>query len=143
MHAGTGQVHVRPFLDLNRSEDAMKLPAIADEVHSLALDLGGTVSAQEGTGLARTPWVARQYGPLYPVLRELKAIFDPHQLFNPGKIISADAALKPEWSLRLRSVTRLPCLRRRICRQATARPRKRGRSRLRCFVGMLRSFGRK
>ena len=100
MHAGTGQVHVRPFLDLNRSEDAMKLPAIADEVHSLALDLGGTVSAQEGTGLARTPWVARQYGPLYPVLRELKAIFDPHQLFNPGKIISADAALKPEWSLR-------------------------------------------
>ena len=100
VYAGTGQVHVRPFLDLNRSEDATKLWAIADEVHSLALDLGGTVSAQQGTGLARTPWVARQYGPLYSVLRELKAIFDPHQLFNPGKIISVDSALKPEWPLR-------------------------------------------
>ena len=109
VYAGTGQVHVRPFLDLNRSEDATKLWAIADEVHSLALDLGGTVSAQQGTGLARTPWVARQYGPLFPVLRELKAIFDPHQLFNPGKIISVDSALKPEWPLR-RALVDAPAL---------------------------------
>jgi FAD/FMN-containing dehydrogenase/Fe-S oxidoreductase len=100
VHVGTGQVNTRPFLDLDRSEDAAKLPAIADEVHSLALDLGGTVSAQHGTGLARTPWVARQYGPLYPVLRDLKTIFDPHEILNPGKIIAKDSALKPDWTLR-------------------------------------------
>src|SRR5262249_36767333 len=74
IHAGTGQVHTRPFLDLQRSEDVSRLWAIADEIHGLALELGGTVSTQHGTGLARTPWVARQYGDLYPVFRELKAI---------------------------------------------------------------------
>src|SRR5262249_37391322 len=56
-------------------------------------------SSQHGTGLARTPWVARQYGPLYAVFRELKAIFDPHRLFNPGKIIGPDPGL-PAWPLR-------------------------------------------
>ena len=50
--------------------------ALADEIHTLALKLGGTISTQHGTGLARTPWVERQYGKLYPVFRELKATFD-------------------------------------------------------------------
>src|SRR5439155_8004214 len=66
VHAATGQVHARPFLDLRRPEDVGKLRSIAEEVHTLALELGGTVSSQHGVGIARTPWVARQYGPLYP-----------------------------------------------------------------------------
>jgi FAD/FMN-containing dehydrogenase/Fe-S oxidoreductase len=99
VHAGTGQVHTRPFLDLNRPDEVSRLWALAEAIHSLALDLGGTVSSQHGTGLARTPWVARQYGRLYPVLRELKTIFDPHQLFNPGKIIGPNPDL-PAWPLR-------------------------------------------
>ncbi len=99
VHAGTGQVHTRPFLDLQRPDEVSRLWAIAEEIHGLALELGGTVSTQHGTGLARTPWVARQYGPLYPVMRELKAIFDPHQLFNPGKIIGPSPGM-PAWPLR-------------------------------------------
>jgi FAD/FMN-containing dehydrogenase/Fe-S oxidoreductase len=99
VHAATGQVHTRPFLDLQQPGDVSKLAAIGEEVHSLALDLGGTVSTQHGTGLARTPWVARQYGPLYPVFRQLKAVFDPHGIFNPGKIVGPDPAL-PVWPLR-------------------------------------------
>lgn len=90
VHAGTGQVHTRPFLDLGRAEDVSRLMVIGEKVHALALDLGGTVSTQHGTGLARTPWVARQYGPLYPVFRQVKAIFDPKHLFNPGKIVDPD-----------------------------------------------------
>jgi Fe-S oxidoreductase len=107
IHAGTGQVHTRPFLDLHQPEDVSKLAAIAEEVHALALDLGGTVSTQHATGLARTPWVARQYGPLFPVFRQLKAIFDPHGIFNPGKIISTDPAL-PVWPLRKMRERQLP-----------------------------------
>lgn len=99
IHAGSGQVHTRPFLDLRNSADAARLWALAEEIHAAALALGGTVSTQHGTGLARTPWVARQYGPLYPVFEELKRIFDPHGLFNPGKIIGPDPAL-PAWPLR-------------------------------------------
>src|SRR5206468_2814483 len=100
IHAGTGQVHARPFLDLRRPEDVGKLHAIAEDVHALALELGGTVSSQHGVGIARTPWVARQYGALYPVLRQVKAIFDPRNLFNPGKIIALDNA-PTSWPLRL------------------------------------------
>ncbi len=99
VHAGAGQVHTRPFLDLDRKEDVAKLDVLAEQVHALALELGGTISTQHGTGLARTPWVARQYGRLYPVMREIKSIFDPHQIFNPGKIVAPDAA-RPIWPLR-------------------------------------------
>ena len=87
VHAATGQVHMRPFMDWQRPEDKARLWALADEVYDVVLELGGTISAQHGTGLARTPWVNRQVGPLAPVLRELKAIFDPGHLFNPGKIV--------------------------------------------------------
>jgi FAD/FMN-containing dehydrogenase/Fe-S oxidoreductase len=99
IHAGAGQVHTRPFLDLGRPDDVARLNAIAEAVHTLALDLGGTISSQHGTGLARTPWVARQYGPLFPVFRQLKAIFDPQDIFNPGKIVGPDPQL-PLWPLR-------------------------------------------
>ena len=37
--------------------------------------------------------MSRQYGPLYPVFRELKAIFDPRHLFNPGKIVGPRAGV--------------------------------------------------
>lgn len=99
VHAATGQVHTRPFLDPSDTAQAARLWAIAEEVHALALSLGGTVSTQHGTGLARTPWVARQYGPLYAVMRQLKTIFDPNGLLNPGKIIGPDPS-RPAWPLR-------------------------------------------
>jgi FAD/FMN-containing dehydrogenase/Fe-S oxidoreductase len=99
IHAATGQVHTRPFLDLGNPGDVARLRAIAEAVHGVALELGGTVSTQHGTGLARTPWVERQYGRLFPVFRELKAIFDPRHLFNPGKIVGHGSDL-PAWPLR-------------------------------------------
>jgi FAD/FMN-containing dehydrogenase/Fe-S oxidoreductase len=87
VHAGTGQVHTRPFLDLERPDDIAKLSAIAEEVHSMVLDLGGTISSQHAVGLARNRWVSRQHGRLFPAMRALKNIFDPNGIFNPGKII--------------------------------------------------------
>ncbi|HLN29430.1 MAG TPA: anaerobic glycerol-3-phosphate dehydrogenase subunit C [Gemmataceae bacterium] len=104
VHAGSGQVHTRPFLDLERSADVSLLWAIAEEIHGLALELGGTVSTQHGTGLARTPWVERQYGRLYPVFRELKTIFDPQGILNPGKIVGPDPGM-PAWPLRRNPVS--------------------------------------
>jgi FAD/FMN-containing dehydrogenase/Fe-S oxidoreductase len=106
IHAATGQVHMRPFIDWRGPEDGARLRALADEVYELALDLGGTISAQHGTGLARTPWVSRQVGPLFPVFRELKSIFDPRHLLNPGKIIGPLSGA-PLWPIR-RRVTSAP-----------------------------------
>ncbi|MSQ95171.1 MAG: FAD-binding oxidoreductase [Gemmataceae bacterium] len=93
VHAGAGQVHTRPFLDLQKPDDVSRLWAVAEKVHTLAIELGGTVSSQHGTGLARTPWVARQCGPLYPIFRQVKSIFDPKNIFNPGKIVDPDPTL--------------------------------------------------
>ncbi len=93
VHAGAGQVHTRPFIDLQQPEQVSKLWGLAEKIHSLALDMGGTVSSQHGTGLARGPWVARQTGAAYPVHRQVKAIFDPLNLFNPGKIVDPEADL--------------------------------------------------
>jgi FAD/FMN-containing dehydrogenase/Fe-S oxidoreductase len=99
IHAGTGQVHTRPFVDLRQPEQVAALWDIAEQIHSLAVELGGTISTQHGTGLARTPWVARQFGPLYPVLSQVKSIFDPRGVFNPGKIVE-DASSPVARSLR-------------------------------------------
>jgi FAD/FMN-containing dehydrogenase/Fe-S oxidoreductase len=99
IHCRTGQVQARPFADLGSAGDMTKLWNIAESVHQLAIDLGGTVSSQRGSGLARTQWVARQYGPLYEVFRELKTLFDPHGIFNPGKIIG-NASMKCRWPIR-------------------------------------------
>jgi FAD/FMN-containing dehydrogenase/Fe-S oxidoreductase len=99
VHVLTGQVHTRPFVDLDDPKGRSKLWPLAEAVHSQALALGGTVSTQHGTGLARTPWVEKQYGPLMPVFRELKRIFDPKGLLNPGKIVGPDPS-RPAWPLR-------------------------------------------
>ncbi len=101
IHASTGQIHARPFLDLDKPADVEKLWAIAEETYALAIDMGGTISTQHGTGIARTPWVEKQYGLLFPIFRELKNIFDPNGLFNPGKIIGLDPS-RPAWPLRKR-----------------------------------------
>jgi FAD/FMN-containing dehydrogenase len=89
IHAATGQVHMRPFMDTQLPGEPGRMWLLADEVYGLVLEFGGTITAQHGTGLARSPWVPRQAGPLYPVYRDLKALFDPRGLFNPGKIVGA------------------------------------------------------
>ena len=99
IHAAAGQVHMRPFVEWRGPEDAARLWTLADEVYDIVLDLGGTISAQNGTGLARTPWVSRQAGPLFSIFRELKSIFDPRHLLNPGKIVGLPSAA-PTWPLR-------------------------------------------
>lgn len=104
IHTLSGRVDMRPFLDPRNPRDTDRLWTLADEVYTLVLELGGTISAGRGTGLARMPWVGRQVGPLAPVLRELKAIFDPRYLFNPGKVV-AGPDLPVTWPLRRRGQT--------------------------------------
>ena len=99
VHAATGQVHIRPFLDLHRREDVARLWPLADALYTVVFAFGGTISTQHGTGLARTPWVNKQYQRLYPVFSRLKAIFDPRHLLNPGKIVGPAPGM-PAWPLR-------------------------------------------
>jgi FAD/FMN-containing dehydrogenase/Fe-S oxidoreductase len=87
-HAGHGQLHVRPFLKLGDPADVRKMQALAEDLYEEVLKAGGTISGEHGSGLSRTWFLRKQFGPLYDVFREVKRIFDPHNLLNPGKVIA-------------------------------------------------------
>jgi Fe-S oxidoreductase len=84
-------LHLRPFLDLSNSSDVRKMQDLASDLYHRVLEVGGTISGEHGEGLCRTWFVQRQHGPLYDVFREVKRIFDPFQVLNPGKLVGDDA----------------------------------------------------
>jgi FAD/FMN-containing dehydrogenase/Fe-S oxidoreductase len=87
-HAGHGQLHVRPFLNLADPADIRKMQALADDLYQEVFAVGGTISGEHGSGLSRTWYVRKQFGPLYDVFREVKRIFDPQNILNPGKVVA-------------------------------------------------------
>jgi anaerobic glycerol-3-phosphate dehydrogenase C subunit len=88
-HAGDGELHIRPYLDLGEQGDIDKMTQIANEVFALAWSLGGTVSGEHAVGLVRAAFLRKQYGDeFYNLLCGIKNIFDPAGLLNPGKIIN-------------------------------------------------------
>ena len=88
-HAGDGNMHLIIFLDLTREEEVTKMLALADEIYTLVLSLKGTISGEHGDGRLRTHYTRRQYPKLYGAFEEVKKIFDPENLFNPGSIVGA------------------------------------------------------
>ena len=92
-HAGAGALHTRPFLNLREAADVTRMEQVAAEVYALVLRLGGSISGEHGDGLVRTQFIKDQVGPLYDVFREVKALFDPHRILNPGKIVSDEPHL--------------------------------------------------
>jgi Fe-S oxidoreductase len=82
-----GTLHVRPILDMRR-DGAVKMRAIAEEAAALVRGYKGAFSGEHGDGLVRSEWVAWQFGPrLTRAFEEIKALFDPAGLMNPGKIV--------------------------------------------------------
>jgi len=102
-HAAQGQLHIRPLLDLAISDDVRAMESLAADLYEKVWALKGTISGEHGDGLSRTPFLARQYGPLTNVFRELKQIFDPQGLLNPGKKVPF-APTRMTQNLRLTSV---------------------------------------
>ena len=88
-HASVGVLHVRPLLDIHEVADRARMVRIAQETADLARSLGGVMSGEHGDGRARGPLLERFYGPeLMGAFREVKAIFDPRNLLNPGNIVA-------------------------------------------------------
>ena len=90
-HVGHGQLHIRPFLDLADPDHVRRMQHLARDLYAEVLDVGGLVSSEHADGLSRTWFLREQFGPLYAVFEQLKAIFDPLRLLNPGKIIDQSA----------------------------------------------------
>lgn len=87
-HASAGCLHVRPLLDLKTAHGVQQLAGLTEATLDLALRYGGVTSSEHGDGLARGSLNRRLFGPrLYQALCELKSIFDPQNLLNPGKVV--------------------------------------------------------
>ena len=89
-HASVGCLHVRPIINLKHAPEIEKLRAIAEAVSDLVLEFGGAMSAEHGDGLSRSCWNEKLFGStLYQAFRDVKAVFDPQGIMNPGKIVDA------------------------------------------------------
>jgi FAD/FMN-containing dehydrogenase/Fe-S oxidoreductase len=107
-HAGAGLLHVRPVVDLHSREDVAKFRHIAREVSALIQQFRGSIAAEHGVGIARTEFMPEVLGPdLMDLMTQIKTSFDPHNLFNPGKII-ADGRFEIDSDLRARLEPTLP-----------------------------------
>ncbi len=85
-HVDVGCLHVRPALDLRDPEDEARVRRITDAVVALVTRYGGLLWGEHGKGF-RSELVPHHFGPvLYPELQRIKALFDPRNQLNPGKI---------------------------------------------------------
>lgn len=92
-HAGDGNLHVNPILNLKEPEDIEKMKNISREALELVLSLQGTISGEHGDGISRAYFVKKQFGELYGVLKEIKKLFDPNGILNPDKVLTEDENL--------------------------------------------------
>ena len=89
-HASVGCLHVRPVVNMKTEAGVRQFEAIARASADLVLEYGGALSGEHGDGLVRSPFMEKMFGPvLYDAFREIKRTFDPHNIFNPGKIVDA------------------------------------------------------
>ncbi len=89
-HASVGCLHIRPVLNLKEGDDVARMRRITEEITDLVLEYGGALSGEHGDGMVRSEWNAKMFGPtLYQAFCQVKHLFDPHRLLNPGKVVDA------------------------------------------------------
>lgn len=89
-HAGAGELHLRPILNLKDKEDVVLFRKITEDVASLVKSYGGSMSGEHGDGRLRAEFIEQMIGTEnYQILKRIKTTFDPQNILNPGKIISA------------------------------------------------------
>ena len=87
-HASVGVLHIRPILNIKEAAGIRLLRHLQDRMSDMALEYGGAMSAEHGDGLARGEWIEKMFGPeLVKAFAEVKALFDPQHIMNPGKIV--------------------------------------------------------
>lgn len=89
-HASAGCLHVRPLVNTKAASEIAKLPAITDFSVELLRGYGGSFSSEHGDGRARSWLNEKFFGPdLYRLYQEVKQIFDPQNILNPGTVVNA------------------------------------------------------
>ena len=87
-HAGSGELHLRPIINLKTKEGHQQFRHIAEEIARLVKKFKGSLSGEHGDGRLRgefIPWMVGEEN--YQLMRELKSWWDPNGIFNPNKIV--------------------------------------------------------
>ena len=87
-HAGSGEIHLRPILNLKTEEGNQMFRTVASEIATLVKKYRGSLSGEHGDGRLRGEFIRQMVGEKnYALIREIKQTWDPHGIFNPGKIV--------------------------------------------------------
>jgi FAD/FMN-containing dehydrogenase/Fe-S oxidoreductase len=87
-HAGSGEIHLRPIINLKTKEGNQLFRTIAEEVATLVKKYNGSLSGEHGDGRLRGEFIKQMVGEKnYALLKQIKTIWDPNNIFNPNKIV--------------------------------------------------------
>lgn len=94
-HVGSGCMHIRPYIDLCKTDDLKLMQRMMEEISDLVLAHGGALSGEHGDGLIRSWLNEKMFGKtLYQAFVEIKTAFDPDNLMNPGKVVHGPPLLQ-------------------------------------------------
>ncbi len=88
-HFGDGNVHSAILIDPADEDEVRRADILADRLHKLALEVGGTVTGEHGTGAVRQPYMRLEHGDALDLMKRVKDALDPKGILNPGKIYEA------------------------------------------------------
>jgi len=87
-HAGSGEIHLRPIINLKTEEGNKLFRIIAEEIATLVKKYNGSLSGEHGDGRLRGEFIKQMVGEKnFALLKEIKKAWDPHNIFNPNKIV--------------------------------------------------------
>jgi glycolate oxidase len=88
-HIGDGNLHVNLLYDKKNREEEERAERAVDEIFEITLRYNGSITGEHGVGLTKRKFLEYQFGPVgMEILRGIKKVFDPKNLFNPGKVIA-------------------------------------------------------
>jgi len=88
-HIGDGNLHVNLLYDKRNKEEEERAERAVDEIFEITLRYNGSITGEHGVGLTKRKFLEYQFGPVgMEILRGIKKVFDPKNLFNPGKVIT-------------------------------------------------------
>ena len=85
-HAGDGNFHIIPLMDMRDPRNHPIIGEVSDKIYDLVISYKGSITAEHNDGIIRTPYLPKMFGPeVIALFQETKNIFDPQNIFNPGK----------------------------------------------------------
>ncbi len=85
-HAGNGNFHIIPLMDMHKRENIDVIKTVGEEVYSLVGEFHGSITGEHNDGIVRTPYLGKMFdSEMLELFKKTKEIFDPLNIFNPGK----------------------------------------------------------